>query len=197
MRLLWTCVAVTLVAAGLSGASTAAAQGERDPVDVYTELLSGVAVSDAQMAYALSWGATAVQENGLAALVAENETRARFVAAAEEAARLEALAQFLRSRSVGGGGAGGGSTRCGGDFACFRECTLDIESDGNYAATSPGGTYRGAWQFDQTTWDSNAGASGRPDLIGLDPASAAPGDQDQMAHDTWQRRGNQPWGGRC
>ena len=77
------------------------------------------------------------------------------------------------------------------------ECTLDIESDGNYAAVSPGGTYRGAWQFDQATWDSNAASSGRPDLVGLDPASAAQADQDQIAHDTWQRRGNQPWGGRC
>ncbi|MEX2255537.1 MAG: hypothetical protein WEC34_08865 [Acidimicrobiia bacterium] len=200
MRLLWTTVAVVVAVTALSGAG-AGAQEQRDPVDVYTELLSDVAISDVQMAYALSWQATAVQENGLATLAAENGARARFVAAAEEAARLEALAQFLRSRassaSSGGSARGGGSTRCGDDFACFRECTLDIESDGNYGATSPGGTYRGAWQFDQATWNSNAAASGRPDLVGVDPATAAPGDQDQIAHDTWKRRGNQPWGGRC
>jgi two-component system chemotaxis response regulator CheB len=118
----------------------------------------------------------------------------RLRAAAEEAQQREAFAQFLRSRS--GSGSGGGS-RCAGEFACFKECTLDIESDGNYGAVSPGGTYRGAWQFDQTTWDSNSAASGRGDLVGVDPATAVPGDQDAIAHELYQRRGNQPWGGRC
>jgi len=188
--------AVMGVATAAAGAGASADPGgEREPVDVYTDLLRDVAVEDSQMAFALSWSAAAVQENGLASLAAENEARARFIAGVEEAQRLQALAQFLRSRSSAGGGSSG--TRCGGDFECFRECTLEIESHGNYGAVSPGGTYRGGWQFDQSTWDSNASASGRPDLVGVDPASAAPGDQDQIAHDTWQRRGNQPWGGRC
>jgi hypothetical protein len=184
-----------LVAGVLGPAGGAGAQQEKDPVAVYTDLLSGVAVEDAQMAYALSWEAAGVQENGLATLAAVNESRAAFIAAVEEQQRLEALAQFLRSRSRASGG--GRGSRCGGDFACFQECTLEIESHGNYGAVSPGGTYRGAWQFDQPTWDSNAAASGRPDLVGIDPATAAPGDQDAIAHDLYQRRGNQPWGGRC
>jgi hypothetical protein len=179
----------------VSAAGGAGAQQEKDPVAVYADLLSGVAVEDAQMAYALSWEAAGVQENGLATLAAVNESRAKFIAAVEEQQRLEALAQFLRSRSSATGG--GRGSRCGGDFACFQECTLEIESHGNYGAVSPGGTYRGAWQFDQSTWDSNAAASGRSDLVGLDPATAAPGDQDAIAHDLYQRRGNQPWGGRC
>jgi hypothetical protein len=202
VRLLWISVVAAVIAAALGAVAVgpagarAGAQTDRDPVDVYSELLRDVAVQDAQMTYALSWEASAVHENGLATLAAENEARARFIAAAEEAARLEALADFVRSRASSGGG-GRAGTRCGDDFDCFRACTLDIESDGNYAAVSPGGTYRGAWQFDQATWDSNAASSGRPDLVGLDPASASQGDQDQIAHDTWQRRGNQPWGGRC
>jgi hypothetical protein len=179
----------------VSTAGRAGAQQEKDPVAVYADLLSGVAVEDAQMAYALSWEAAGVQENGLATLAAVNESRAKFIAAVEEQQRLEALAQFLRSRSSAT--RGGRGSRCGGDFACFQECTLEIESHGNYGAVSPGGTYRGAWQFDQSTWDSNAAASGRSDLVGLDPATAAPGDQDAIAHDLYQRRGNQPWGGRC
>jgi hypothetical protein len=179
---------------GAAGADTPT-RPHRDPVAVYTDLLSGVAVEDSQMAYALSWEAAGVQENGLATLAADNAVRAAFIAAAEEQQREEALARFLRSRSSAGGG--GGGSRCGGDFACFQQCTLEIESHGNYGAVSPGGTYRGAWQFDQQTWDSNAAASGRPDLVGVDPASAAPGDQDSIAHDLYQRRGNQPWGGRC
>jgi len=186
-----------LAAVPATSGRDAAAQTEADPVAVYTQLLSDVAVADVNLAYALSWEAAGVQENGLATLAAENEARARFVAAAEEAQRREALAQFLRGRSSGGGSSASSRSRCAGDFACFKECTLDIESDGNYGAISPGGTYRGAWQFDQSTWDSNSGASGRSDLVGLDPATAAPADQDAIAHDLYQRRGNQPWGGRC
>jgi len=197
-------VGVVLIGAAVLAAAvpTAWAQTEADPVAVYTQLLSDVAVADVNMAYALSWEAAGVQENGLATLAAENAARAQFIAAAEEAQRREALADFLRGRSSGGGGGGGGSSaasrsRCAGDFACFKECTLDIESDGNYGAISPGGTYRGAWQFDQPTWNSNSAASGRHDLVGVDPATASPGDQDAIAYDLYQRRGNQPWGGRC
>jgi hypothetical protein len=179
-------------------ASGAGAQDERHPVDVYSELLSDVAVEDVQMAYALSWEATAVQENGLATLAAENAASAQWVAAVEESQRRKALTQYLRRRSrSGGSSSSSGGSRCAGDFVCFKECTLPIESDGDYGAVSPDGTYRGAWQFDRPTWDSNAAASGRGDLVGVDPATAAPGDQDAIAHDLYQRRGNQPWGGRC
>jgi hypothetical protein len=182
-----------LASAIAAGGGRAEAQAAPDPVTVYTELLSDAALDDVNMAYALSWEATGVQENGLATLAAENIARAQFIAAAEDAQKREAFAEFLRSRSR----SGGGGSRCAGDFSCFKECTLDIESDGNYGAVSPGGTYRGAWQFDQPTWDSNSAASGRDDLVGLDPASATPGDQDEIAHVLYQSRGNQPWGGRC
>ena len=183
-----------LAAGMVSTAGGAGAQQAKDPVAVYSDLLSGVAVEDAQMAYALSWEAAGVQENGLATVAAVNESRAKYIAAVEQRQWLEAVDRFLRSRSATGGGRG---SRCGGNFACFQQCTLEIESHGNYGAVSPGGTYRGAWQFDQSTWDSNAAASGRPDLVGVDPATAQPGDQDAIAHDLYQRRGNQPWGGRC
>lgn len=96
-------------------------------------------------------------------------------------------------------GFGAPGSRCGDDFECFKTCTLAHESDsaGGYVAISPGGKYRGAWQFDQSTWDSNAAAIGRDDLVGQDPATVAPGDQDAVARGTWEKRGNGPWGGRC
>jgi hypothetical protein len=190
-------VAAIAAAIPTGAARQASAQADADPVAVYTQLLSDVAVADVNMAYALSWEAVGVQENGLATLAAENAARAQFIAAAEEAQRREALADYLRGRSSGSGSSANSRSRCAGDFACFKECTLDIESDGNYGAISPGGTYRGAWQFDQPTWNSNSAASGRHDLVGVDPATAAPGDQDAIAYDLYQRRGNQPWGGRC
>ena len=65
----------------------------------------------------------------------------------------------------------------------FLACTRAHESDGagGYQAVSAGGTYRGAYQFDSSTWDSAAALVGRPDLVGADPAAVAPADQDMVA----------------
>jgi hypothetical protein len=81
----------------------------------------------------------------------------------------------------------------------FLKCTRGHESDmaGGYQAVSPGGMYRGAYQFDRGTWNSAAELAGRPDLVGADPAAVAPADQDQVAMALFHARGGQPWGGRC
>jgi len=81
----------------------------------------------------------------------------------------------------------------------FLVCTRAHESDsaGGYQAVSAGGTYRGAYQFDRSTWDSAAAMAGRYDLVGVDPAAAAPADQDLLAITLYHARGNAPWGGRC
>ena len=70
----------------------------------------------------------------------------------------------------------------------LREC----ESTHNYQAISRSGIYRGAYQFDQTTWD---GVAERhfPWLIGIDPINTAPWWQDSMARALWTERGSQPW----
>ena len=56
----------------------------------------------------------------------------------------------------------------------FLECTRRYESKfaGGYAAVSPGGQYRGAYQFDRDTWDEIARHVGRDELVGVDPAAA-------------------------
>jgi Transglycosylase-like domain len=81
----------------------------------------------------------------------------------------------------------------------FLACTRALESDtaGGYAAVNPSGKYRGAYQFSQSTWDSTARHAGRPDLVGVDPAQAAPWDQDALALDLFRWQGSSPWGGRC
>ncbi|MGI9603044.1 MAG: transglycosylase family protein [Acidimicrobiales bacterium] len=73
-------------------------------------------------------------------------------------------------------------------WAALRNC----ESGGNYAAISPSGAYRGAYQFSQETWDWVAGGAASH-LVGVDPAAAAPGDQDAMAVALWRLRGSSPW----
>jgi hypothetical protein len=81
----------------------------------------------------------------------------------------------------------------------FLRCTRAHESDsaGGYRAVSPGGVYRGAYQFLRSTWNNEARAAGRPDLVGVDPAAAAPADQDQIALFLFHQAGAAPWGGRC
>lgn len=113
---------------------------------------------------------------------------------AQRQAAIAAAAVVIAPRAVVTGAPLGS---CSGAFDCFRTCTLGIESGGNYAAISAGGTYRGAWQFDQQTWDSNAATAGRADLVGADPATVNPSSQDQVAATLYSIRGNQPWGGRC
>jgi hypothetical protein len=81
-----------------------------------------------------------------------------------------------------GGGSGGGG------WAALRQC----ESSGNYSAVNSSGRYRGAYQFDQPTWNEVAGRR-LPHLVGVDPAAAAPSDQDAMARALYDMRGASPW----
>ncbi len=73
-------------------------------------------------------------------------------------------------------------------WAALREC----ESGGDYTITNPSGKYRGAYQFDRSTWNSVAGRHD-PSLVGVDPAQAAPADQDAMALALYSERGARPW----
>lgn len=66
------------------------------------------------------------------------------------------------------------------------------ESGDNYSAVNPSGTYRGAYQFDQRTWNGVAERHFSW-LVGIDPAAAAPWWQDAMARALWSERGRQPW----
>lgn len=59
------------------------------------------------------------------------------------------------------------------------------ESGGNPRAVSPGGTYRGLYQFDDGTWAS-VGGSG-------DPAAASAAQQTYRAALLYSRAGSNPW----
>lgn len=119
------------------------------------------------------------------------------LAAAAERAERDAREQAMVTSAVVVSAPPTGS--CAGVVACFLACTRAHESDtaGGYQAVSPDGIYRGAYQFDQPTWNSVADSIGRGDLIGTDSAAASPADQDTLAAALYEMRGNQPWGGRC
>ena len=73
-------------------------------------------------------------------------------------------------------------------WAKLRNC----ESGGNYSVVSSSGRYRGAYQFNQGTWDSVA-ATVMPEYVGVDPAQAPPAVQDAMAKALYEQRGSRPW----
>ena len=81
----------------------------------------------------------------------------------------------------------------------FLKCTRAHESDsaGGYHARSADGLYYGAYQFLKSTWNNTARAMGRLDLVGVDPSTAAPADQDAVALYLFHHSGAGPWGGRC
>jgi len=76
----------------------------------------------------------------------------------------------------------------GEQWAALRSC----ESGGDYSIASSSGRYRGAYQFARTTWDSVAGRQ-YPSLVGVDPAAAAPAEQDAMALALYREAGHGPW----
>jgi hypothetical protein len=89
----------------------------------------------------------------------------------------------------------GGSSSGGGDFL---SCVRNRESGGDYSVYNSGGSgAAGAYQFMPGTWSSIAGSVGRSDLVGMDPAQAAPADQDAMAAALYAQQGSAPWGGSC
>ena len=74
----------------------------------------------------------------------------------------------------------------------LRRC----ESTNNYQAVSPSGTYRGAYQFSQATWDFISGISAHVEvhhLFGLDPINASPAEQDLMAQTLYNYWGRGQW----
>ena len=91
-------------------------------------------------------------------------------------------------RSGGGAPAGGapagdeGSVKLPRVLVRIAEC----ESGGDPTAVSPGGRYRGKFQFSRETWEAYGGR-------GSDPAEASEAHQDRIALNLYRARGTDPW----
>lgn len=146
--------------------------------------------------------AAAYSEAAAQAAWIEGEQRAAWfegVRVAEEAARLEAARQAASVRVATPGAQPSGAGGCGDDWDCFRECTIDHESrtSGGYGAVSPGGTYRGAFQFLASTWRSVAVNAGYGEWADVPVDQVPVAVQDAVARFLWEHSGTRPWGGRC
>jgi len=116
-------------------------------------------------------------------------------------AYLAMVAEATPAQSHWSGSAASAPSRgaCGDDVSCFLACTRAHESDsaGGYGAVSSSGTYHGAYQFNQATWDAAVAGAGHDEYVGV-PADQVPaGVQDAAAVQLYSASGNSPWGGRC
>ena len=112
-------------------------------------------------------------------------------------ARWAAASSATAASSSGGGGStatagssgGGGSAPTGGSSGGGASAGLEsvaaCESGGDPTAVSPGGQYRGKYQFDRQTWQSVGGAG--------DPAAAPEAEQDRRAAQLQAQQGSSPW----
>lgn len=119
---------------------------------------------------------------------AEREARARAVAARAPAPASQPPVAVPASPSrpapvenPAGQGRGNPTAAESATLARIRRC----ESRGNYSIVSASGRYRGAYQFDFTTWRGMGGSG--------DPAAASPDEQDYRALLLLRQRGTRPW----
>ncbi|HYA67758.1 MAG TPA: transglycosylase family protein [Acidimicrobiales bacterium] len=128
---------------------------------------------------------------------AQTEAAAAALSAARRAQAVEAAGVGTTTADPAGAGAGSGA---GSDPAlnAYLQCVVQVESGGNYQAVSADGTYMGAFQFSQATWNMAAQAAGFPGLVGVPPNVASKADQDSVAVALYALDGDRPWlGDRC
>jgi soluble lytic murein transglycosylase-like protein len=137
----------------------------------------------------------------LGSLLEAEERRRKLaaIAAAQQAeeARLRAVATSPGTSSGGSSPApatsspapttapSGSAPAVSGDLAGRLDRIAQCESGGNPRAISPGGTYRGKYQFHPDTWASLGGQG--------DPAAAPESEQDRLAAILLRQSGSSPW----
>lgn len=124
-------------------------------------------------------------KNAEAARQAEAARKAAAVAAAKKATTTTAKPVLKTTTTVRRAASGEPTAE---QWHRLRQC----ESSNYYQSSSAGGRFRGAYQFAPSTWDWVA-AQVAPQLVGVDPDEASPGDQDNMALNLYHMRGASQW----
>ncbi len=195
-----------VAAGGFVGASALPATAEPDPQrrDRLHQVRPIAAPDHGSIHLAVAIGRAEAEAHAEAQAAAHGEARAGTADAAPPAARSVA-SPTEPSAGPSAGPSGEPSAvpvragACAGDVECFLACTRAHESDtaGGYGAVSAGGTYRGAYQFHQRTWDAAVTGAGFGEYAGIPADEAPPAVQDAAAAHLYSVSGNRPWGGRC
>jgi hypothetical protein len=93
--------------------------------------------------------------------------------------------QTLRALGLSSGSSSRSGARASDSAASILARIAQCESGGNPRAISPGGTYRGKYQFTRATWHAMGGSG--------DPARASEATQDRIAMALYRARGTSPW----
>jgi hypothetical protein len=109
------------------------------------------------------------------------EAQQAAAAAAAAAATAPATTSTGSTTSSAGTATTGGASTASAPLESIAAC----ESGGDPTAVSPDGTYRGKYQFDQSTWASVGGTG--------DPAAASEAEQDMRAQRLYSQAGASPW----
>jgi len=79
----------------------------------------------------------------------------------------------------------------------YLACVRQQESRDEYDAVSASGSFFGAYQIDQVTWNNTVEHAGLTSLYDVQPNEATPAAQDEVAMALLQWQGTTPWAGDC
>jgi hypothetical protein len=168
------------------------AHGAEDAMESEQSLVTG------QLAAAVTAQTDAQDAAAAAAVAAAQKAGAKAPGHGAKPGSGVAPATGSASGSGAAGAAGTGATVSDPALPPFLQCVVQAESGGNYGAVSPGGTYMGAFQFSQSTWNFAAQAAGLGFLVGVPPNQATKPEQDTVAVALYSLDGERPWlGDRC
>lgn len=170
----------------LANANTAQQQLRSEQAQVTGQL--AVAVAQQQQAAAAAAAAAVQRAQQQAAEQSRAALRATYVAASSGSPSSSTSSTAAAPAAPAGSPADPALNR-------FLQCVVQHESGGNYAIVSPGGTYMGAFQFSQSTWNTAAAAAGLSYLVGVRPNTATKAQQDTVAVALYSMAGGQPWVG--
>lgn len=137
-----------------------------------------------QLAVAIAQQQAAEAAAAAAAIRAAEEAAAQQAAAEQRAQVQEAAPQTTVATPV----TAPAPTSSGPALNSFLQSALQAESGGNYSVVSTNGQYFGGFQFSQPAWDEAAQLAGEPSLVGVQPNTATPAQQNELAVRALRRR---------
>jgi Transglycosylase-like domain len=146
-----------------------------------------VAIAQQQAAEAAAAAAAIRAAEEAAAEQAAAEQRAQAQQAASQTTVTQAPTVIAAPASTGSGPA----------LNTFLQCALQAESGGDYTVVSSNGQYFGGFQFSQPAWDEAAQLAGQPSLVGVQPNTATPAQQNELAVALYGADGSSPWYDPC